>query len=127
MPRSPQEFYKKMAVNMHNKELGALGEKKAQSYLKRLGWKILETNYKTRFGEVDIIAQKKDVIAFVEVKTRLTDEYGTPSQAVNYERQRRYINAARYYFAGRQINCTVRFDVIEILRDELNHIENAFY
>lgn len=111
---------------MHNKSLGKEGEKKACRYLRLHGWKILETNFKNPFGEIDIIAKKKDIIAFIEVKTRLTDIFGTPSQAVNRQRQQRYIMGAKYYFANREIDCTVRFDIIEIFRGQLNHIENAF-
>ncbi len=130
MPRPPQEFYKKMAKLLINggykKRLGASGERKACKYLKRQGYKISERNYKNPFGEVDIIASKDGVTAFIEVKTRNTDDFGTPCEAVGKDRMRRYILAAEHYFAGRTIDCTVRFDVIEIFRGELNHIENAF-
>lgn len=112
---------------MHNKILGAKGERAACGYLKRNGYKILQKNFKSPFGEVDIVARKGEVIAFIEVKTRMSDSYGAPSQAVTPERQRRYINAAEYYFAGKQIDFTVRFDIIEVFRGEINHIENAFY
>ena len=132
MPRSPQELYKKMAVDkenkdsLHNKTLGIKGEKKARSYLKENGWKILEKNYKTPFGEIDIIARKDDVVAFIEVKTRLSDIFGAPSEAVTNMRKLRYIRGANYYFTNKTIDFTVRFDIIEVYRDKLNHIENAF-
>lgn len=132
MPCSPQEFHKKMAIdkgktdNFHNKKLGKEGEKRARSYLKRQGWKILEKNYKTPFGEIDIIAEKGEVVAFIEVKTRLSDIYGLPSEAVSNERKLRYIRGANYFFINKIIDCTVRFDIIEVFRGELNHIENAF-
>ena len=110
-----------------NKRLGKRGENRAARYLKRQGYKILERGYKNPFGEVDIIAAKKDVVAFIEVKTRLSENYGAPSEAVNAKRKEKYIKAAQYYFYGKSIGVTVRFDVIEILRGEINHIENAFY
>lgn len=133
MPRSPQEFYNEMAVikegkdSFHNQKLGKEGEKIARSYLKKNGWKILEKNYKTPFGEIDIIAKKEDVIAFIEVKTRLSDIFGLPSEAVTNQRKLRYIRGANYYFTGKIIDCTVRFDIIEVFKKQLNHIENAFY
>ena len=114
-----------MAVN-YKKKLGVNGEKKARKYLKSNGWKIVETNYKNPFGEVDIIAGKGEVLAFIEVKTRTTEDFGAPNEAVDLKRQNRYISAAKYYFTGRQIDCTVRFDIIEILNGQINHIENAF-
>jgi len=110
-----------------NIKLGKKGERKARRYLWFRGWKILEKNYKNPFGEVDIIAKKKGVIAFIEVKTRLSDIFGLPNEAVTENRKRRYIMAAKYYFAGRESDCTVRFDIIEVFRGQLNHIENAFY
>ena len=129
MPRSPQEFYKKMAVDrdsFHNKEVGNKGERKARAYLKKNGWKILEKNYKTPFGEIDIIAKKGETVAFIEVKTRLSDIFGSPSEAVTNMRKLRYIRGANYYFTNKIIDFTVRFDIIEVFKDKLNHIENAF-
>ena len=116
-----------MAIDRHNKKLGAAGENQAVKYLKRNGYSILERNYKNPFGEVDIIASKEDVVAFIEVKTRLSENYGAPSEAVGRARKTKYVQAAKYYFYGNQIDVTVRFDIIEILNGEINHIENAFY
>lgn len=133
MPHPPQEFYQKMAKREltkqgeHNKALGQKGERRARRYLFWHGWKILDKNYKTPFGEIDIVARKKDVIAFIEVKTRLSDIFGLPSEAVDKRRQSRYIMGANYYLVNRNIDLTVRFDIIEIFRGQLNHIENAFY
>ena len=110
-----------------NKRLGKTGENKAVRYLKGQGYSILERGYKNPFGEVDIIAAKQDIVAFVEVKTRLNENYGAPAEAVDKKRRDKYVQAAKYYFYGKQIDVTVRFDIIEILRGEINHIENAFY
>lgn len=131
MRASPQKLYEKMAVGVArdkaNKRLGARGERLACKHLKRNGYKILERNYKNPFGEVDVIARKGDVVAFVEVKTRLSDSYGAPSEAVDERRRSKYVQAAKYYFCGVRADVTVRFDIIEILRGEINHIENAYY
>lgn len=119
-----------MAVELsdgENKKLGRKGESLAVKYLKRNGYKILKRNYVNPFGEVDIIAQKGNTVAFIEVKTRLSDVFGAPSEAVNYKRKQRYIAAAKYFFYERDIDCTVRFDIIEVYRGKINHIENAFY
>ena len=110
-----------------NKRLGKKGENRAVRYLKRNGYKIVERGYKNPFGEVDIIASSGDILAFIEVKTRLNENYGAPSEAVDSRRRDKYVKAAQYYFYGRSIDMTVRFDIIEILRGEINHIENAFY
>lgn len=116
-----------MAIKGEKRRLGFFGESKAARYLKRHGYKISERNFRCPFGEVDIIAQKGDVTAFIEVKTRTSDNYGEPNEAVDNKRKQRYKNCVRFYFANREIDCTVRFDVIEVTKAGINHIENAFY
>ena len=90
MPHSPQDVHKKL--------LGAKGEKLAVKYLKKQGCKILERNYRTPFGEADIIAQYGEEIAFIEVKTRESLRYGTPAEAVGVNKQRRYRKIAEFYW-----------------------------
>lgn len=77
-PPRPQDGGDLSADNMHNKRLGAKGEAQARRYLRLHGWKILKKNFKSPFGEIDIIARKGEVTAFIEVKTRLTDNFGAP-------------------------------------------------
>jgi putative endonuclease len=108
------------------KILGNAGEAQAAKFLKKQGYKILERNFKCPFGEVDIIAKKDDVVAFVEVKTRTTDRFGQPMEAVQQDRRSRYVRSAKYYFADRDIEVIVRFDIIEVTPQGINHIENAF-
>lgn len=115
-----------MAIKGEKRRLGFFGERKAAKYLKKNGYKILERNFRCPAGEVDIIAEKGETVAFVEVKTRTSDAFGLPNEAVNFRRQRRYVNAARYYFSGREIDVTIRFDIIEVTRDGVNYIESAF-
>ena len=126
MPHTPQEFYKKMAINGKTQKVGYDGEKRAVNYLKKQGYKIIERNYRTPFGEVDIICKKDDVVAFVEVKTRLTDVFGAPSEAVGRQKQMRYKKCAQFFFAETRHEYLIRFDVIEISKDALNHIISAF-
>lgn len=116
-----------MAINGEKRRLGFWGETKAARYLEKEGYTVLERNFRCPFGEVDIIAQKGDVTAFIEVKTRSNDNYGAPNEAVDNKRQQRYKNCVRYYYARREIDCTVRFDIIEVTKQGINHIENAFY
>ena len=75
---------------------------------------------------MDIIAERGDVVAFTEVKTRSSDRFGTPSEAVDADRMRRYVRCAQFYFSERERDVTVRFDVIEVTKEGINHIENAF-
>ncbi len=110
-----------------NKIKGDFGEKQAQNYVKKLGYQILETNYKTKFGEVDIIAKDKEIIVFIEVKSRNSLKYGRPSEAVTLYKQNKIRQVAQFYIIKNNlISNYIRFDVLEILDNEINHILNAF-
>lgn len=119
MPDSPQDVHKKV--------LGKKGEKLATDYLKKQGYKILKRNYKTPFGEADIIVQDKDEIVFVEVKTRIGDRYGTPREAVTKTKQQRYYKIAECYWLKTGEEPNARFDVIEVYEDgRIEQYKNAF-
>ena len=119
MPDTQKNFYKKF--------LGRSGETLAVNFLKKHKYKILKTNFTCTVGEVDIIASKDGAIVFVEVKTRNSSKYGRPCEAVNSAKQNKYRNMAGLYLQREGLeNAFVRFDVIEILDGEINHIENAF-
>ena len=119
----------------YKQKLGKYGEEFAAEYLKKNKYKILERNYKNRYGEIDIIACKNKVTVFVEVKTRFSSRYGSPYEAVDFYKQRRIINSAKAYLVKKgQFYSDVRFDVIEVYGaiadggfelDTVNHIENA--
>ena len=117
MRNSPQD--------VHKKSLGRAGERRAAEYLKSLGYKILKTNYRTPFGEADIVARDGDTVVFCEVKTRRSDAFGTPSEAVDRRKQKRYTDIARA-FLMRAGDVAVRFDVLEVTDRGINHIQSAF-
>ena len=115
---------------MNNKQKGELGELVAKNYLISKDFLILDTNYKIKSGEVDIIAEYKEDLVFVEVKSRTTLKYGYPSEAVNYKKQKKILNVAKYYILVNNLaHKNVRFDVIEIYINDkkIKHIPNAFY
>ncbi len=112
------------------KELGNTGESIAAQFLRKIGYKILAQNYRTKHGEVDVIAQKDDVVAFVEVKTRTTT-YVPISSVVTPTKQRHIAYTAQHYALTTGIkNKVLRFDIITIQGNgtdhQLNHIPNAF-
>ncbi|MGN1060984.1 MAG: YraN family protein [Candidatus Coproplasma sp.] len=118
-----------MAIKGQNRKLGFWGERRAARFLKKSGYQILCRNFKCKAGEIDIIARRGEVIAFIEVKTRTSDCFGEPNEAVDCTRRRRYVNAARQYLYINRIRpdgFTLRFDIIEIAKGEINHIESAF-
>ena len=111
---------------------GKTGENAATKFLKKNGYRILERNYRKNYGEIDIIAQKGENIAFVEVKTRKSDAYGTPAEFVTVEKQKRIIKTAYTYIQEFELDAEFTFDIVEVYYDGrkivgLNHIENAFY
>ena len=112
--------------DIHKKALGRGGEKRAAQYLTSLGWRVLKTNYRTPFGEADIVAQDGDTVVFCEVKARLSDAYGSPAEAVERHKQRRYTDIARHFLQRAGQELPVRFDVLEVYPGGVNHIPAAF-
>lgn len=105
---------------MHERaQLGRRGEEVAAAFLERQGYTILERNFRLRQGEIDLIAAKDETVAFVEVKTRRTLDYGLPSEAVTYTKQQKIRQAALAYLQGQEHYYKVlSFDVIEVLVQE---------
>ncbi len=119
MSHSPQDVHKKV--------LGKKGENLVVKYVKKLGYKLVKRNYRTPFGEADIIAKDGEEIAFIEVKARLTDSYGAPSEAVGREKQGRYRKIAACYWKETGEEPNARFDVAEVYPDgKIAYIKNAF-
>lgn len=114
--------------NILNKRvLGNYYEEVARSYLIKQGYSILCNNFRSKFGEIDIIAYDHEYIVFVEVKYRKTKQYGYPREAVTYQKQRHILRTAQYFLLtqiGKEEPC--RFDVIEILDKQITHIKAAF-
>ena len=83
-------------------------------------------NYKTPFGEADIVAEKDGFTCFVEVKARETDAFGAPAEGVTRAKQQRYLKIARYYCATIREEVPIRFDVASVYQGEIEYFENAF-
>lgn len=114
---------------LDNVKKGKIGEEIARRYLKSLGMDIICSNYRTKFGEIDIIAKFKNEIIFVEVKSRLSKDYGLACEAIDYKKILKITSVAKYYILVNHIkNFEIRFDVVEVYFDEkkINHITNAF-
>jgi len=113
---------------LNAKESGSIGEGKAVKYLERNGYRILSQNYRfRRFGEIDIIAEKDDVIIFIEVKTRSNLSFGTPNESINRSKINKIRKTANFFLMNEGLfDKPLRFDVIEVFSNDVNHIHNAF-
>ena len=119
MPNSPQDVHKKV--------LGKKSEKLVENYLQAQGCKILKRNFRTPFGEADLIVQDGEEIAFVEVKARETENYGTPREAVTEAKQRRYYKIAQFYWLTIGEEPNARFDVAEVYpQGKIEYYKYAF-
>lgn len=113
---------------------GAAGEVLAARFLRDRGYDILAANYRTRLGEIDIIAADKQYIAFVEVKTRNDTAIYAPREAVTREKQRRILRTAARFLQQHPTHLQPRFDVVEVLTAasdpmkvlEIDHIQGAY-
>lgn len=112
--------------------LGKKGEEIAEKFLLKKGYIILERNFFCKFGEIDIIARKNDVMCFIEVKTRTNQCYGRPVEAITPKKIKHIIQSTQFYIAKQHLEgFEVRLDVIEIEmfdnKSAINHIENAIF
>lgn len=114
----------------HN-ELGKLGEQMAVEYLQKNGYTILQTNWIFQKAEIDIIAQKGDVLAIVEVKTRSSIEFGLPQEFVKPKKIQLLVKAVNEYIQQNDLDAEARFDIISIYKNrenfEVEHLEDAFF
>jgi len=105
---------------------GSFWEKFAGFYLFLKGYKLLEFNYGTRFGEIDIICRDKDTIVFVEVKYRKNKKFGAAEEFVDKRKIKKIVKTAKDYILKKNLEGNFRFDVVAINGFKINHIKNAF-
>ena len=111
-------------------EIGALGEEYAAEFLKKLGCEIIERNYRSNMGEIDLIVKDHDELVFVEVKTRGQLLYGTPGEAVNKQKKNHIYHVAEYYLMKNHLeHVFCRIDVVEVYLSSksysINHLKNC--
>lgn len=114
----------------HN-DLGKLGEELAVGHLQKNGYRILQTNFVFQKAEIDIIAQKENTLAIVEVKTRSTTDFGMPQEFVNPRKIQLLVRAVNEYIVQNYIDADARFDIISVHKEGkdfiIEHLEDAFY
>lgn len=117
-------------------EIGRIGEQMVADYLKHKGYIITRMNFRSDYGEIDIIAEKPDIVVFVEVKTRREDYLVSPADAVDSAKQTKIIKTAQVFLSKAYLFGSYRFDIAEVTyrNDQegrphfsLNYVKNAFY
>lgn len=112
---------------MNKRRIGTRGEDIAVFHLQKRGYEIIERNFSCKLGEIDIIAKFKEYIVFIEVKYRKDISKGYPSESVNYFKQNKIIRVAKHYVQKHKLyNSAFRFDIVEIVGNQIRVIENAF-
>ena len=128
-----------LKIGTKNRSIGNFGEDAAAKFLEKNGYKILSRNYVANDAEIDIIAEKGDILAFIEVKTRNVkwtgSKYARPAASVTPEKQRKIIKAASRFIGYKYKERKKRFDVVEVYLEsidgedkikEIRHLENTF-
>ena len=113
---------------MNKREIGNRYEQTAADFLTRNGYRILDRNFRSRTGEIDLIGRDGPYLCFIEVKYRSSTDHGFPAEAVNTRKMTRIIRTAQYYMLihGLPQDTPCRFDVVVILEHEISLIKNAF-
>lgn len=107
-----------------------MGEDKAVEFLRKMGYRILDRNYRCRFGEIDIVAKDRDYFVFIEVKTRRDVSYGRPVEAINQLKINKILKTLSFYLTQNRIHdSNIRIDAIEVYFNNfkdirINHIQN---
>ena len=114
----------------HN-DLGKLGEELAVEFLRKEGYRILETNWMFQKAEIDILAQKENILAVVEVKTRSSLDFGLPQDFVKPKKIQLLVKAVDAFVSERDLDIQVRFDIIAVHKEDksfvIEHLIDAFY
>jgi putative endonuclease len=118
---------KRLRQRSPTQDQGDEAEGWAQHHLEQKGYRLVERNFSTRLGEIDLIMEKKDTLIFVEVRERNSTQYGSPAETVTPRKQARIAKAALMFLKVRHLhNKNLRFDIVSISNDTLTHLENAF-
>ena len=120
-------------MHSYNKDIGSFGEALARDYLISKGYKILNMNFRNKFGEIDIICKKNNLLIFCEIKSRYSKSFGSPIESITCYKQKQIIKLSELYLISKKYyNFNVRYDIIEVIFNTItsshiiNHVQDAF-
>lgn len=106
------------------KQIGDKGEDRAEEYLKSLGYEIFERNFRTRFGEIDIIARDGEALCFVEVKTKSNSQFGSPAEMITPKKLEKIIRTAKHYLQEKELSVDCRIDAVLVEGEDIEVMKN---
>ena len=120
-------------MHSYSKDIGSFGEALARDYLISKGYKILNMNFRNKFGEIDIICKKNNLLIFCEIKSRYSNSFGSPIESITCYKQKQIIKLSELYLISKKYyNFNVRYDIIEVIFNTItsshiiNHVQDAF-
>lgn len=120
-------------MHSYNKDIGSFGEALARDYLISKGYKILNMNFRNKFGEIDIICKKNNLLIFCEIKSRYSNSFCSPIESITCYKQKQIIKLSELYLISKKYyNFNVRYDIIEVIFNTItsshiiNHVQDAF-
>ena len=120
-------------MHSYNKDIGSFGEALARDYLISKGYKILNMNFRNKFGEIDIICKKNNLLIFCEIKSRYSNSFGYPIESITCYKPKQIIKLSELYLISKKYyNFNVRYDIIEVIFNTItsshiiNHVQDAF-
>lgn len=120
-------------MHSYNKDIGSFGEALARDYLISKGYKILNMNFRNKFGEIYIICKKNNLLIFCEIKSRYSNSFGSPIESITCYKQKQIIKLSELYLISKKYyNFNVRYDIIEVIFNTItsshiiNHVQDAF-
>ena len=120
-------------MHSYNKDIGSFGEALARDYLISKGYKILNMNFRNKFGEIDIICKKNNLLIFCEIKSRYSNSFGSPIESITCYKQKQIIKLSELNLISKKYyNFNVRYDIIEVIFNTItsshiiNHVQDAF-
>lgn len=120
-------------MHSYNKDIGSFGEALAKDYLISKGYKILNMNFRNKFGEIDIICKNNNLLIFCEIKSRYSNSFGSPIESITCYKQKQIIKLSELYLISKKYyNFNVRYDIIEVIFNTItsshiiNHVQDAF-
>jgi putative endonuclease len=114
-------------VKYLNKTIGLIGERKAEEFLINLGYEVIQRNFSTRFGEIDLICRDNDTLVFVEVKTKTSLDYGSPEEMFTQTKRQKVVRMGYIYLQGNDVKCRIDMLAVVLMKPDYHVVSIRHY